>query len=125
VSRSRPINRPLATWFFRVRIFPAFWRTALTQRLRLAEFRNSRSGWHSSSYEETGLGGTIGSEYDSTGNFAQFGNFGAAVTSEMPARFRMARLIPTRGNRSEHRYRPDPGPHCGLKALISAAYAVV
>jgi hypothetical protein len=31
------------------------------------------------SYEETGLGGTIGSEYASTGNFAQFGNFGAAV----------------------------------------------
>jgi hypothetical protein len=31
------------------------------------------------SYESTALGGSIGSEYASTGNFAQFGSFGAAV----------------------------------------------
>ena len=31
------------------------------------------------SYEATGLGGTIGSLYASTGNFAQFASFGAAV----------------------------------------------
>lgn len=31
------------------------------------------------SYEGTALGGSIGLEYESTGNFAQFGSFGAAV----------------------------------------------
>jgi hypothetical protein len=31
------------------------------------------------SYETTGLDGSIGSQYASTGNFSQFGTFGAAV----------------------------------------------